>query len=235
MIYENVDYVGESEFIKWAVKKYKTSPGIELMDVACGTGSHAMILKNNFKVTGVDINENMLEIARKKVPEADFIKGNMKKLELKSKFDVVICIFSAIHYNTNYNELEGTLTNFYNHLENGGILIYDLSFNYENWIEGVVSIDTVVEEKLKLARICQSTLKNGIFNANFVFLVKDNGKFDFDIDEHHLGVFEIDEVIKIINEIGFKTYIYNDFTFEMWESGRCQRPIFVGIKNAKTE
>jgi len=31
MIYENVDYVGESEFIKWAVKKYKTSPGIELM------------------------------------------------------------------------------------------------------------------------------------------------------------------------------------------------------------
>ena len=234
-IYENVDYLGESEFIKWAVKKYKTSPGIELMDVACGTGSHAMILKNNFRVTGVDINENMLEIARKKVPEADFIKGNMKKLELKSKFDVVICIFSAIHYNINYRELEGTLTNFYNHLENGGILIYDLSFNYENWIEGVVSIDTVVEEKLKLARICQSTLKNGIFNANFVFLVKDNGKFDFDIDEHHLGVFEIDEVIKIMNEIGFKTYIYNDFTFEMWESGRCQRPIFVGIKNAKTE
>ena len=41
----------------------------------------------------------MLEIARKKVPEADFIKGNMKKLELKSKFDVVICIFSVIHYN----------------------------------------------------------------------------------------------------------------------------------------
>ena len=49
-IYENVDYVGESEFIKWAVKKYKTSPGIELMDVACGTGSHAMILKNNLKL-----------------------------------------------------------------------------------------------------------------------------------------------------------------------------------------
>ena len=30
-IYKNVDYLGESEFIKWAVKKYKTSPRIELM------------------------------------------------------------------------------------------------------------------------------------------------------------------------------------------------------------
>jgi len=34
-----------------------------------------MILKNNFKVTGVDINENMLEIARKKLPEEDLSKG----------------------------------------------------------------------------------------------------------------------------------------------------------------
>jgi ubiquinone/menaquinone biosynthesis C-methylase UbiE len=171
-----VDYNGESEFINWAVKEHKTSPGIELMDMACGTGSHAEILKNNFKVTGIDINEDMLNIARHKVPEADFIHGNMKKLKLEAKFDVVICIFSAIHYNTNFSELEKTLKNFYNHLEEGGILIYDLSFNTENWIEGLVSVDTVVEDKLKIARICQSQLTNGIFKANFVFLVKDNGE-----------------------------------------------------------
>ena len=52
------------------------------MDVACGTGSHAVILKNNFNITGVDINENMLKIAREKVPEANFIHGDMKNLEL---------------------------------------------------------------------------------------------------------------------------------------------------------
>ena len=71
-----------------------------------------MILKNYFNVIGVDINENMLDIAREKVPEADFIKGDMKKLEFERKFDVVICIFSAIHYNINYSELENTLNQF---------------------------------------------------------------------------------------------------------------------------
>jgi ubiquinone/menaquinone biosynthesis C-methylase UbiE len=232
-IYANVNYEGESEFINWAVNEHKTSSGIELLDVACGTGSHALILKNNFNITGVDINENMLKIAREKVPEANFIHGNMKQLEIRSKYDVLICIFSAIHYNTSYKELERTLTNFYNHIENGGILIYDLSFNTDNWIEGIVSVDTVVEEELKIARICQSRLENGIFNANFVFLVKDNDEFDFDIDEHKLGVFEIDKVNKIMEKVGFKTYIYGDFTFETWKMGECERPVYVGIKNTE--
>ena len=232
-IYAYVDYKGESKFINWAVNKHKTSVGNELLDVACGTGSHALILKNNFNITGVDINENMLKIAREKVSEVDFIKGDMKKLEIESKFDVIICIFSAIHYNTNYSELESTLTNFYKHMENGGILIYDLSFNTDNWIEGIVSVDTVAEEELKIARICQSRLENGIFNANFIFFVKDKGEFDFDIDEHKLGVFEIDKVNKIMEKIGFKTYIYGDFTFEIWKSEECQRPVYVGIKNTK--
>lgn len=232
-IYSYVDYEGESKFINWAVNEHKTSSGVELLDVACGTGSHALILKNDFNITGLDINENMLKIAREKVVEANFVQGDMKKLEINVKFDVIICIFSAIHYNTNYKELECTLKNFYNHMKNGGILIYDLSFNTDNWIEGIVSVDTVAEDKLKIARICQSRLENGIFNANFVFLVKDNDKFDFDIDEHRLGVFEIDKVNKIMEKVGFKTFIYGDFTFETWKDRECQRPIYVGIKNTE--
>jgi hypothetical protein len=119
-------------------------------------------------------------------------------------------------------------------LEDGGVLIYDLSFNTENWIEGLVSVYTVVEDHLKIARICQSKLNNGIFNANFVFLVKNDEKFDFDIDEHELGVFEIDKVIDLMKKVGFETFIYADFKIEKWESGEGQRPIFVAVKNIKT-
>ncbi len=168
-IYKNVDYTGESEFINWAVKEYKTSNGLDLLDVACGTGNHAQLLKNNFKVTGLDINEDMLEIAHQKVPEADFIKGDMKELDLDIMFDVVICIFSAIHYNKDYSELEGTIRNFYNHLTDGGVLIYDLSINSENWVDGLVNVDTVVEEDLKLARICQTKDQQRNIQCKFCF------------------------------------------------------------------
>lgn len=93
LIYAYVDYKGESEFINWAVNKHKTSVGNELLDVACGTGSHALILKNNFNITGVDINENMLKIAREKVSEVDFIYGDMKKLEIESNL-MLLSVYS---------------------------------------------------------------------------------------------------------------------------------------------
>ena len=90
----------------------------------------------------------MVKIARDKVPEADFIRRYEESEHLENKFDAVTCIFSAIHYNRNTNELNETLTNFYNQLKPGGILIFDLSFNHENWIEGLVSVDTVVEDRI---------------------------------------------------------------------------------------
>ena len=200
------------------------------LDVACGTGRHAYFLKNEFKVLGVDLSEEMLKIAREKVPAADFIHGDMKKLALERKFDVVICMFSAMSYNTILEEFEITLINFYNHLNEGGVLIFDLGLNKENWIEGLVSVDTVVDENLKIARICQSHLENGIFNSRFVFLVKENGKLDFDIDEHTLGVFGMEDVVYLMKKIGFKTFIYSDFKEEEWNIGTGERPVFVGVK-----
>ncbi|WP_227716981.1 class I SAM-dependent DNA methyltransferase [Methanobacterium paludis] len=229
-IYENVDYVKEAEFIKWAVKTHKQNEGRKLLDVACGTGTHASVLIEDFQVIGVDISEDMMKIARKKVPNAQFIHGDMKKLDLREKFDVVICMFSAIHYNTSYNELETTLKNFYNQLNDGGVVIFDFGLNQNNWIEGLVSVDTVVEEDLKIARICQSNREGFVFNANFVFLVKENGKVDFDIDQHRLGIFDMEKTVEIMKKIGFEINIYADFSSKEWENGEGERPIFVGVK-----
>jgi ubiquinone/menaquinone biosynthesis C-methylase UbiE len=229
-IYENVDYAKEAEFIKWAVKTHKQNEGRKLLDVACGTGTHASVLIEDFKILGVDISDDMMEIASKKVPNAQFIHGDMKKLEIGEKFDVVTCMFSAIHYNTSYMELETTLQNFYNHLNDGGVVIFDFGLNQNNWIEGLVSVDTVVEGDLKIARICQSNRDGLVFNANFVFLVKENGKLDFDIDQHRLGIFDMEKTVEIMKKIGFEINIYADFSKKEWENGEGERPIFVGVK-----
>lgn len=71
LIYQWMDYPGESEFILMVVKRYKKSEGMDLLDVACGTGGHTQYLQNYFNILGLDINPEMLEIARKK-----FLKWN---------------------------------------------------------------------------------------------------------------------------------------------------------------
>lgn len=230
IIYEKMDLQKEVDFIKWAVNKHKNVEGNELLDVACGTGRHALKLKSSFQVRGVDINQDMLNIAREKLPNIEFTEGDMKNLNLNHSFDVVICMFSAINYNTSIEELKETLHNFYKHLNHGGVLIFDCGINRENWIEGLVSVDTVVDENLKLARICQSQMEDGIFDANFIFLIKEDGKLDFDIDQHKLGVFGIEEIINSMSDAGFETFIYSDFTKKTWDVLSGERPIFVGVK-----
>jgi ubiquinone/menaquinone biosynthesis C-methylase UbiE len=230
LIYEKLDHEGEAEFVKWAVDRHKSSGNNELLDIACGTGRHAIFLKNDFEILGVDISREMLKIAREKVHDVEFVSGDMKKLDLRRKFDVIICMFSAINYNTTLEELERTLNAFHNHLKDGGVLIFDLGINKENWVEGHMSVDTVVDEGLKLARISKSHLENEILHSSFVFLVKENEKLDFDIDEHTLGVFEVGKVMKLMENNGFDTFIYSDFKDEIWEIGTGERPVFVGVK-----
>ena len=91
-------------------------------------------------------------------------------------------------------------------------------------------MDTVVDDNLKLARICQSHLEDGIFQANFVYLIKEDGKLDLDIDEHKLGVLGIEEVVNSMAEAGFECFIYSDFTEKEWTLVSGERPIFVGVK-----
>lgn len=230
LIYQWMDYPGESEFILMVVNRYKKSEGMNLLDVACGTGGHAQYLQKYFKILGLDINPEMLNIARKKLPKLEFVLGDMKKMELKKDFDVIICLFSAINYHTTLNELKNTFQRFYKHLKSGGVFIFDLGFCTENWEEGRMLVDAVVEGDLQLARISQSRLLDGVFNANFVFLVKEDGKMDFDIDQHHIGVFPTMKVRNILEKIGFRNYIYSGFSDILWDEKSGERPVFVCIK-----
>ncbi|HMK54185.1 MAG TPA: class I SAM-dependent methyltransferase [Methanobacteriaceae archaeon] len=231
IIYDWMDYSGESEFIKEIVPQHKLSEGIDLLDVACGTGGHIQYLKDSFQVVGVDINSEMLEIARKKVPDVEFIQGDMRTLDFEEEFDVVVCLFSAINYNITLSELKKTFESFRKVLKPGGVLFFDLGFCLENWDEGRMLVDAAVEGDLQLARISQSRLQNGIFNANFVFLIKKDGIMDFEVDQHRIGVFHTKKVINILEKLEMECYIYQGYQDQPWDPEQDERPVFVCVKS----
>ena len=76
------DYGREVEFLAKVFALYGAKVG-RILEVACGTGSHTEILASKgYRVTGVDINDDMLRVARKKLGRrADFIHGDMRELE----------------------------------------------------------------------------------------------------------------------------------------------------------
>src|SRR3989338_6658830 len=119
------DFKKETDFIVKVVKKFKKSRGNFLLNAGCVTGSHDKFLKNYFNVMGIDLNKDIIRIAKKKNPELTYKIGNMKSFTLNRKFDVITALTGVMSYNYSYNELKKTLTNFYNNLETGGILVFN--------------------------------------------------------------------------------------------------------------
>ncbi len=76
--------------------------GKEILDIGCATGELAyQLAKEGAVVTGIDLNEELLNqaIQRKKHPNLTFRKGDMLELEdmfSSQKFDVVICFGNTL-------------------------------------------------------------------------------------------------------------------------------------------
>jgi hypothetical protein len=142
-------------------------------------------------------------------------------------------MFTSMAYNHSYDELEKTLKILYNHLYPGGLVIFDLGIHLDHWLGGSMWVDTYSDKDLQLARISQSPLepKNGIFHGKMIFLVKDKGKVDFEIDEHKLGVFEPEKIRALMTKLGFEGYIYNGATKRLWNKRMKCAVVFVGVKD----
>jgi len=230
LIYRNKDYTLETEYLHKFFKRYNVR---KILDAACGTGNHDIYLVGRYNVTGIDLSKELLKIARKKVKGATYYQMNMKNFNLNKKFDAVICMFSAIAYNTNMKELIKTLKNFYNHLNDRGILIFDIHFNRESFKDGYRSVDGFDIKNVTLARFGLSKKIDRRCRVSFSYLLRENSKFKYLKDSHILGMFSVKEYSKALKKAGFRATVYNGFTMQKVKkpSKLYKDYIFIGVKN----
>lgn len=77
--------------------------GEKVLDVACGTGRHAVELAaRGIEVTGIDFNETALRAARRKATargvEVDFVRQDMRCLGYREQFDAAYCFWTSFGY-----------------------------------------------------------------------------------------------------------------------------------------
>lgn len=228
IIYSKKDYAREIDFVISQAKKNKIK-GKEVLDVCCGTGSHDIVLaKKGFSVTGIDLSKDMLKIARKKVKKAKYIVGNMKNFNLHKQFDIALILFSSSGYMRNYSELKTLLKNLHRHLKKGGMLIFDLGFTEERWIDGGKWVDRGETKDVFIARVSRSSRKGSRGKLEMNYVIYDKNKTIRCDEEHFVGIFSTLKVKKIADETGFRSEIFSDFTIKPWKGK--MRPVFVCVK-----
>lgn len=106
-----------------------------VLEIGCGPGNitkYLLTKRTDLKILGIDISENMIELAKKNNPTAEFIIMDCREIDsLNKKFDAIVCGF-CIPYLSN-NDCVKLISDCKYLLNDSGILY--LSFvdgNYEN-------------------------------------------------------------------------------------------------------
>jgi 2-polyprenyl-3-methyl-5-hydroxy-6-metoxy-1,4-benzoquinol methylase len=77
----------------------KLPPGAHVLDVGCGSGVKSKyLIEHGLRVTGIDISEKLLDIARREAPQGDYRVFSMTDLDVMSEmFDGVFAQASLLH------------------------------------------------------------------------------------------------------------------------------------------
>ncbi len=101
----------------------------KVLDAGCGAGTPvAEILSQKFKVVGVDFSEEQIELAKKNVPQAEFLCQDITKLDFSnSTFDGICSYYAIIHIPR--EEHQSLIENFYRLLKPNGYALLCLGAN----------------------------------------------------------------------------------------------------------
>jgi len=224
LIYHWKDYEKEALRIKELIKKYQNSNVNKLLDVACGTGKHLEYFKENYSCTGIDLNEEMIDIAKVNIGDVSFIQADMIDFKLNDTYDVILCLFSSIGYVQTYENLKNTIGNFAHHLTSGGLVIIEPWFTKSTYKVGLPGMTTYEGEDIKIARLNTTKLEDNrsIMEMHYLIVERDKDVKYF-VDRHEVGLFEIDTFLKIMKETGFKAEFLEDGLMK-------ERGLYIGVK-----
>jgi ubiquinone/menaquinone biosynthesis C-methylase UbiE len=72
--------------------------GARVLDLGCGNGAKLARLADRFEVTGVDISERQLRLARAALPQAALVHADFNQLDFPPEaFDAITALYSLVH------------------------------------------------------------------------------------------------------------------------------------------
>ncbi|SMD25703.1 class I SAM-dependent methyltransferase [Kibdelosporangium aridum] len=215
------NYRSETEYITEVIRARQ--PGARsLLDVGCGAGGHLVHFVEHFDhVEGLELSEDMLGVARSKLPGSPMHQGDMRAFDLESRFDAVVCLFGSIGHTWNDDELRGTLECFRRHLTDGGVVVVEPWWFFEKFIDGYVNGDVVKTGERTIARVSHTVRSGDVSTMNVHFLVADaaGSKHFVETYKHKLFTREKYEA----------AFVAAGFDVEYIEDVQGGRGIFVGV------
>jgi 2-polyprenyl-3-methyl-5-hydroxy-6-metoxy-1,4-benzoquinol methylase len=118
--------------VDFIIENCKLNININIADFGCGIGRHTnQLIQNGYKVTGIDYSQSLLNKAMKTFQKKEnFIQGDCRTIDLKTKYNIILCLYDVIGSFIDNSENIKIIKNIYNHLKNNGYALISV-MNYE--------------------------------------------------------------------------------------------------------
>lgn len=124
-------------------------PPAAVSDLGCGTGLLCKLLQDDgFTLTGVDLSEQMLDIARGREynSQPEFLLHDIRTFRRREAFQAVLCFGDVLNHLLETSDLEELFTSACFSLSPGGVFIADTT-SREAYLSGLWDVEGLVEER----------------------------------------------------------------------------------------
>jgi len=205
-MYQHVfDYDKEYHFYDSVLKKNNCK---RILEIGCGTGMLARrFLKNGYEYIGVDLYNEMLDIARAEVKTGTFLQSDMRRLPFNLQFDSVLITGRSLAYITENQGILDTFNGIHNSLKDNGLFVFDV-FEANGIFDNFNDFEQNIEQKnKKIQRISKlkKNLKTGwTYDWHARYIIEEDGKITEYNDLTTLRAFTKDEILLFLKLTDFK-------------------------------
>ena len=203
----------EVEFlVEDVIKEYKPETKT-ILETACGTWVVAReLIDKGYRLTGLDISENMLAKAKENIDEKHLVLWDMTNFDLAKSFDAILCNYNSICHLLKWEQWQAFFDMADKHLEKDWLLVFDIVtvFEFENIVRDFAQFYTFDEDN-----VCLEMFKKPWY---FEWLVKmyekaDDGRYDLHSEVVRENSFPISKIEKELKAKGFKVLEKVDYHY----------------------
>lgn len=235
---ELINDVNYEEWLNYYFKifqRYGLKPSLGL-DLGCGTGNLTTLFSDKgVEMTGVDISEDMLMVAREKSEGRDilYLNQDMREFELYGTVDFIVSSLDCVNYITDKRDLLKVMKLANNYLNPGGLFIFDINTPYK--LENVIGNNTFILENDDVFCSWQNEYDKKRKTVDFylTFFCENNGVYQRFDEVHSERIYSIEEIKALIEGAGMRLLnIYNDLSFKA-PTAKSERVFFVAQEQGK--
>jgi hypothetical protein len=126
----------------------------------------------------------------------------MVEFELNTRYDVILCLFSAIGYLKTLDAVQRAILQFAKHVAPGGVILVEPWFSPDQWRPATVHVVSTEANDTKVVRMSRSDVNGRISTVDFHYLVGTLANIRHFRELHELGLFTQEEMTSCFEQAG---------------------------------